>query len=108
MKGFSPVRIIRCGSATLMFFPPFGTGPCTQRFSGLLVEPSRRTGMSDLFRRGGVILVAIAAVALPAVAQAQSEPPGRIGRLAYTQGTVSFHDPQQEGWTQAIPNTPLT
>jgi ferric-dicitrate binding protein FerR (iron transport regulator) len=45
---------------------------------------------------------------LPAVAQAQSEPPGRIGRLAYTQGTVSFHDPQQEGWTQAIPNTPLT
>jgi hypothetical protein len=64
--------------------------------------------MSDLFRRGGVVFVAIAAVALPAVAQAQSEPPARVGRLAFTQGTVSFHDPQQEGWTQAITNTPLT
>jgi hypothetical protein len=64
--------------------------------------------MSDFFRRGGVIFVAIAAVALPAAAQAQNEPPGRIGRLAFIQGTVSFHDPQQDGWAQAIVNTPLT
>ena len=52
--------------------------------------------------------MAIAAVALPAVAQAQSDPPGRVGRLAFTEGTVSFHDDQQTGWTPAVVNTPLT
>ncbi|MBV8189692.1 MAG: hypothetical protein JO339_20790 [Alphaproteobacteria bacterium] len=64
--------------------------------------------MSDHFRRSGVVFVAIAAVAFSCAAQAQSEPPGRVGRLAFTQGTVSFHDPQQDGWTPAMVNTPLT
>jgi len=43
-----------------------------------------------------------------AVAQAQSEPPGRVGRLAFTEGAVSFHDDQETGWSPAVINTPLT
>ena len=39
---------------------------------------------------------------------AQGEPPGRVGRLAFTDGTVSFHDDEQSGWTPAVVNTPLT
>ena len=39
---------------------------------------------------------------------AQGEPPGRVGRLAFTNGTVSFHDDEQSGWTPAVINTPLT
>jgi hypothetical protein len=39
---------------------------------------------------------------------AQGDPPGRVGRLAFTEGTVSFHDDEQSGWTQAVVNTPLT
>src|SRR4029077_17146389 len=43
-----------------------------------------------------------------AAAQAQSDPPGRVGRLAFIEGTVSFHDDQQTDWSPAVFNTPLT
>ena len=36
------------------------------------------------------------------------DPPARAGRLAYLQGTVSFHDSQQDAWSPATVNTPLT
>jgi hypothetical protein len=39
---------------------------------------------------------------------AQSEPPGRVARLAFVNGAVSFHDDAQSGWTRAVVNTPLT
>ena len=39
---------------------------------------------------------------------AQGEPPARVARLAFTDGTVSFHDDEQSGWTPAVINTPLT
>lgn len=42
------------------------------------------------------------------VAQTQNDPPGRVGRLAFVDGTVSFHDDEENGWTKAIVNTPLT
>lgn len=47
-------------------------------------------------------------VTVAATAQTQGEPPGRVGRLAFVDGTVSFHDDEQSGWTKAIVNTPLT
>ena len=47
-------------------------------------------------------------LAWSSLAQAQSEPPGRVGRLAFTDGTVSFHDNEQSDWTPAVVNTPLT
>ena len=66
--------------------------------------------MRQLFRRG-VVTIATGIVSAPFVwssAMAQGEPPGRVGRLAFTNGTVSFHDDEQSGWTPAVVNTPLT
>jgi len=71
--------------------------------------------MGTLFRRGTVTFVArfvgatlAATLAWSSLAQAQSEPPGRVGRLAFTDGTVSFHDNEQSQWTPAAVNTPLS
>jgi hypothetical protein len=67
--------------------------------------------MGELFRHGAVTFVAGfvgATLAWSSVAQAQSEPPGRIGRVAFTDGTVSFHENEQSQWTPAVVNTPLT
>jgi hypothetical protein len=41
-------------------------------------------------------------------AQAESDPPAQVGRLAFTEGTVSFHDDQETGWSPAVVNMPLT
>ncbi|WP_439610652.1 DUF6600 domain-containing protein [Reyranella sp.] len=53
-------------------------------------------------------LVGASLLAVAATAQTQGEPPGRVGRLAFVDGTVSFHDDEQSGWTKAVVNTPLT
>ena len=37
-----------------------------------------------------------------------NDPPSRVGRLAFTQGTVSFHDAERADWEPAAINTPLT
>ena len=39
---------------------------------------------------------------------ARGDPPGRVGRLAFIQGTVSFHDNEQTDWAPALVNTPVT
>ncbi len=39
---------------------------------------------------------------------APGDPPGRVGRLAFVQGTVSFHDNEQTDWAPALLNTPVT
>ena len=36
------------------------------------------------------------------------DPPARVGRLSYLQGTVSYHDAQQDTWAPAAVNTPIT
>lgn len=41
-------------------------------------------------------------------ALAQEDPPGRVGRLAEVQGTVSWYDSEQGSWTDAERNRPLT
>ena len=66
--------------------------------------------MRQLFRRGAVTIAAgiVGAAIVWSSAMAQGEPPGRVGRLAFTDGTVSFHDDEQSGWTPAVINTPLT
>src|SRR4030081_3556091 len=78
-------------------------------------KPFGRPGMGDLFRRGAAIFVAgvvgatpAATLALSRLAQAPSEPPGRVGRLAFTDGAVSFHDNEQSEWAPAVVNTPLS
>lgn len=68
--------------------------------------------MSEMFGRAAwkvlAGVVGASLVTLSATAQSQGEPPGRVGRLAFVDGTVSFHDDEQSGWTKAIVNTPLT
>jgi hypothetical protein len=66
--------------------------------------------MRQFFRRGAVTIAAglVGAAVIWSSAMAQGEPPGRVGRLAFTNGTVSFHDDEQSGWTPAVINTPLT
>lgn len=41
-------------------------------------------------------------------AQTQADPPARVGRLAFAEGTVSFHDAQDANWTPATVNDSLT
>ena len=68
--------------------------------------------MGEVFGRRTMKLLAgvvgVSLVASSVMAQMQGEPPGRVGRLAFVDGTVSFHDDEERGWTKAIVNTPLT
>jgi hypothetical protein len=61
-------------------------------------------------RRSVAILVA-GTLGFSGVAMAQSgpsgDPPARVGRLSYLQGTVSYHDAQADAWSPAAVNTPL-
>ncbi len=54
-------------------------------------------------------LLGIPAGALaPARAQANGDPPGRVGRLARLDGTVSSHGPGATQWTPAVLNFPFS
>jgi hypothetical protein len=44
----------------------------------------------------------------PAAAQDQDDPPGRVARLGYMQGSVSFQPAGEPDWIQAVPNRPMT
>jgi len=68
--------------------------------------------MNNLIRRSvlmatvfGTGVIGITGVAN---AQNQADPPARVGRLAFEQGTVSFHDGQDANWTPAAVNDALT
>src|SRR5579875_1843530 len=41
-------------------------------------------------------------------AAALADPPGRVGRLSYMEGTVSFHTADQDQWSAAVLNYPVT
>ncbi|MGA8869770.1 MAG: DUF6600 domain-containing protein [Candidatus Acidiferrales bacterium] len=58
----------------------------------------------------GVLFFAIALVsAFPGSAAAQDQdPPGRVARLNYIQGSVSYQVSGDQDWVQADPNRPLT
>src|SRR5678815_2146785 len=109
MKGFSPVRIVRLGSATLIQSSRSGTGSPVRRCSHC-TEFSRRPFMV-VVRRALVILVAGTlgySGATWGQALSSNEPSGRVGRLAFTQGTVSYHDSQRTDWEPATINRPLS
>ena len=58
-----------------------------------------------------VLFVAIMlALQLTAVAQSNDEydPPGRVARMNYVQGSVSFQPGGEGDWVSAVPNRPLT
>lgn len=63
--------------------------------------------------RRTVVILVTGSLGFAGVALAQSptdagDPPSRVGRLAYVQGTVSFHDNDQTDWQPALLNTPIT
>jgi hypothetical protein len=51
------------------------------------------------------LLAAATSMSLAATAQ---EPPGRVGRLAYTEGNVAIYQDPDQGWEQAYVNSPIT
>lgn len=68
--------------------------------------------MGEVFGRTTMKLLAgvvgVSLISCAVMAQTQNDPPGRVGRLAFVDGTVSFHDDEEDGWTRAVVNTPLT
>ena len=57
--------------------------------------------------RSIALIIASLATAFAQAAAAQ-EIPGRVGRLAYTQGPVSVYQDPEFGWDKAYVNTPIT
>lgn len=43
-----------------------------------------------------------------AAAQDQDDPPGRVARLGYMEGSVSFQPAGEDEWVDAVPNRPMT
>jgi hypothetical protein len=69
----------------------------------------RRTSRSTL----SLLFLAAIFALLPVAARAQaqdpdSDPPSRVGRLNYTQGSVSYQVQGDQDWVAADPNRPLT
>ena len=53
--------------------------------------------------------LAIAAISFLGLAGAAlADPPGRVGRLSYVEGTVSFHSPDSQDWSAAQLNYPIS
>jgi len=58
-----------------------------------------------------VLGIALATIILPTQASAQDQqddPPGRVARLGYMQGSVSFQPAGETDWVQAVPNRPMS
>lgn len=55
-----------------------------------------------------LFLAALASLAIPKPAAAQDDPPGRVARLSYLQGSVSFQASGTQDWIEANPNRPMT
>jgi hypothetical protein len=53
-------------------------------------------------------LVTIITIALPKPASAQDDPPGRVARLGYMEGSVSFQPAGETDWVGAVPNRPMS
>jgi len=57
-----------------------------------------------------LIAIALLTTTLPrrAAAQDQDDPPARVARLGFMQGSVSFQPAGEADWVQAVPNRPMT
>jgi hypothetical protein len=54
------------------------------------------------------LVVGLMFAALPQTTPAQDDPPGRVGRLNFIQGSVSYQVSGDQDWVQADSNRPLT
>ncbi len=73
--------------------------------------------MKNIFRRrvewiGALLTLAVATTAVPRNAAAQDQqgddPPSRVARLGFMEGSVSFDPAGQQDWVEATPNRPMT
>jgi hypothetical protein len=55
----------------------------------------------------GIVLATIA-LHTKSAAQDQDDPPGRVARLGYLQGSVSFQPAGETDWVGAVPNRPMS
>ena len=55
-----------------------------------------------------LVLVLTTTTAQKVHAQDQDDPPGRVARLGYMEGSVSFEPAGEEDWVEAVPNRPMT
>jgi hypothetical protein len=71
---------------------------------------SMQMTLKKLVYWSAVLGIALATVVLPArsAAQDQDDPPGRVARLGYLQGSVSFQPAGETDWVGAVPNRPMT
>lgn len=69
-----------------------------------------KTIVQKLVWCSAVLGIALAYIALPtrSAAQDQDDPPGRVARLGYLQGSVSFEPAGETDWVGAVPNRPMT
>jgi hypothetical protein len=65
--------------------------------------------LQKLFCSSAVLAIALAIV-LPtrSVAQDQDDPPSRVARLGYLEGSVSFQPAGESDWVGAVPNRPMS
>ena len=76
--------------------------------------------MKNIFRKkvggiGALLALALATVAFPRNTaaqdqpyQGQDDPPSRVARLGYMEGSVSFDPAGEQDWVEATPNRPMT
>jgi hypothetical protein len=69
-----------------------------------------KTTLKKLGWWSAVLVVALSAIVLPArsSAQDQDDPPSRVARIGYLQGSVSFLPAGETDWVGAVPNRPMT
>src|SRR5208337_258441 len=63
---------------------------------------------SQIFAVVTVLTVMVFALQVPLLAQGDQDPPGRVARLSYSVGSVSFQPGGTGDWVQAVRNRPLT
>src|ERR1700735_446324 len=72
-----------------------------------------RTTRLKKFSWGSALLgLALATIAIPKQTFAQNndqdDPPARVARLGYMEGSVSFQPAGEDAWVGAVPNRPMT
>src|SRR5258706_2719395 len=88
------------------------------RTSGFATHEERDTSMTKTLKKFGwwnaVLGLVLATMVLPMrVAaqdqyQQQDDPPSRVARIGYMEGSVSFQPAGEADWVQAVPNRPMT
>jgi len=64
--------------------------------------------LSPFFAITLFVAALLSLLASPALAQDDQDPPGRVARLNYIQGSVSYQVSGDQNWVDANPNRPLT